>query len=107
MTKSHSSGNGNQMRHLVREGKSASKVLQAQIDTAVKLADREVGIQHSEFSIQNSGLPAADIGPRTSDLFSRAPSPQRPVPLPSGLPSAPTLAVPPPPAPDPISAVEY
>ncbi len=40
-----SSGNGNQMRQLIREGKSASKALQAQIDRAVALADQEIGIR--------------------------------------------------------------
>ena len=39
------------MRHLIREGKSASKVLQTQIDRAVALADQEVGIRHAEFSM--------------------------------------------------------
>jgi len=33
------------MRQLIREGKSTSKALQAQIDTAVALADREIGIR--------------------------------------------------------------
>ena len=32
------------MRQLIREGKSASKALQAQMDKAVALADREIGI---------------------------------------------------------------
>ena len=95
MKNAHSSGNGNQMRHLIREGKSASKVLQAQIDTAVKLADREVGIQHSEFSIQNSGV---DRQP----LLTPAP-----LTTPGGLPVAPTHAIPPTPAPEPISVADY
>src|ERR1039457_3881359 len=85
MKNSHSSGNGNQMRHLTREDKSSSKSLQARIDTAVKLADREVGIQHSEFSIQNS----AGNGPMARSS--------------SGLVAAPTSAVPPLPSPEPIS----
>ena len=33
------------MRQLIREGKSASKALQAQIDRAVALADQEIGIR--------------------------------------------------------------
>jgi hypothetical protein len=64
-----SSGNGHQTRALIRDMESASKRLQSQIDTAVALADREVGIQHSEFSIQNSPalpniqMPGANRGP--------------------------------------------
>lgn len=77
------------MRNLTREGKATSKALQGQIDRAVALADREVGIQHSEFSIQNS------------------PGPQPVVPRAGGLPIAPLHPVPDQPAPEPISVAAY
>ena len=54
MSNAHSSGNGNQMRHLIREGKSASKALQAQIDRAVALADHEVGISADHVNLSSS-----------------------------------------------------
>ena len=46
MTKPQSSGNGKQMRQLIRDGKSAAKTLQAQIDRAVALADQEIGVRY-------------------------------------------------------------
>jgi hypothetical protein len=82
------------MKHLIREGKSASKALQTQIDRAVKLADREIGIQHSEFSIQNSGGGQLPVANRQS-------------PISGGLPVAPKNSVPPTPEPEPISVAAY
>src|ERR1019366_7085036 len=102
MTKSQSSGNGNQMRQLIREGKSASKVLQAQIDTAVKLADREIGIRDTGHGIREHLSRTSAPAPLVPSPESRVPSLDF-----SGLPSAPTLAVPPTPPPDPISTAEY
>jgi hypothetical protein len=112
-----SSGNGHQTRALIRDMESASKRLQSQIDTAVALADREVGIQHSEFSIQNSPalpniqMPGANrgeaplAGPRvlTPNAQPLVPSPSTP----AGLPVAPTHAIPPPPQPEAISISGY
>ena len=86
------------MRLLIREGKSTSKTLQAQIDRAVALADREVGIQHSEFTIQNSGQSPIDRQP----LLTPAP-----LTTPGGLPVAPERGVPPTPPPEPISVGDY
>ena len=106
MNKAHSSGNGNQMRQLIREGKSASKALQAQIDRAVALADQEVGI--------------GQMGSRQVEMLSQLPtSPSAHLPtvdrqplntqvtIPGGLPVAPTNAVPPVPPPEPISVAAY
>jgi hypothetical protein len=90
MTKAHSSGNGNQMRQLIREGKSTSKALQAQIDTAVALADREVGISGESLSSSMTRWPDGPMAQSSS-----------------GLPVAPTHAVPPTPPPEPISAAAY
>ena len=97
------------MKHLIREGKSVSKALQAQIDKAVKLADKEIGIS-SERPLTRPPL-ASTLSPREraevllSSRFatpdSRLPntpparSPQSPLPTPGGLPVAPTHAVPP------------
>jgi hypothetical protein len=92
MTKAHSSGNGNQMRHLIRKGKSPSKALQAQIDRAVGLADREVGISGENVSLSISITRSPDLP------ISRSAS---------GLPVAPTHAVPPTPPPEPISVAAY
>jgi len=80
----HSSGNGHQIQELLREGRTVSKSLQAKIDRAVALADREVGIHHSQFTIPNS-----------------------PMTTPGGIPVAPTHSVPPPPPPEPITVAEY
>ena len=68
-----------------------SKALQTQIDKAVSLADTEIGLQPSSFSLQTSP----------------GPSPQPPVSTPGGLPVAPTHAVPPTPPPEPISVAAY
>jgi hypothetical protein len=115
MKNAHSSGNGNQMRQLLRESESASKALQAQIDTAVALADREVGI---------GGLPMADgrlpienlstdrqsaignSGQSTIDNRQSAIN-RSPLITPGGLPIAPTNSVPPTPPPEPISMANY
>ncbi len=102
MIKAHSSGNGHQMKHLIREGKSVSKALQAQIDTAVALADKELGI--------------GQIGSRQMEMLSTAQLPAvgrqpllTPAPLTTtgGLPVASTRAIPPPPPPEPISVADY
>ncbi len=78
------------MRKLMREEQSGKKKLQAQVDRAVALADREVGIQHSEFSLQPSLTPNA-------------------IPRPSagGLPVAPLNSVPITPPAEPISVADY
>ena len=60
MSKAHSSGNGNQMRHLIREGKSTSKALQAQIDRAVALADKEIGVRYQVSGVSKSPSLAPD-----------------------------------------------
>jgi len=103
------------MRQLLRESESASKALQAQIDTAVALADREVGI---------GGLPMADgrlpienlstdrqsaignSGQSTIDNRQSAIN-RSPLITPGGLPIAPTNSVPPTPPPEPISMANY
>jgi hypothetical protein len=90
----HSSGNGSQLRGLAHSGPSATKTLQAQIDHAVTLADREVGIHHSQFTIHNS--PPIDRMPLNT-----------PMTTPGGLPVAPTHSIPPPPPPEPISVADY
>jgi hypothetical protein len=90
----HSSGNGSQLRGLAHSGPSATKTLQAQIDQAVTLADREVGIHHSQFTIHNS--PPIDRMPLNT-----------PMTTPGGLPVAPTHSIPPPPPPEPISVADY
>ena len=59
-----SSGNGKQRGQSIREGRPASNKLQAQIDRALGLADREIGIQESGVRIPNSGVPASDLGRR-------------------------------------------
>jgi hypothetical protein len=125
MKKAHSSGNGNQMQHLIREGKSASKALQAQIDRAVALADKELGIgqvgsrQVEELStdhLPTSPSARLSTGPdfsmpgavRTAGPQSLTPNPQSLIPMtsPGGLPVAPTHAIPPTPPPEPISVAD-
>jgi hypothetical protein len=107
MSKAHSSGNGDQMRHLLREGRSLSKVLQAQIDTAVALADKEVGIRDSGLGIREqlsqtpnpqSLIPSIDRQP----LLAPAP-----LTMTGGLPVAPTRPIPPTPAPEPITVAAF
>jgi hypothetical protein len=107
MSKAHSSGNGDQMRHLLREGRSLSKVLQAQIDTAVALADKEVGIR-------DSGLGIREQLSQTPNPQSLIPSIDRqplltPAPLTTtgGLPVAPTRPIPPTPSPEPITVAAF
>jgi len=82
------------LRGLAHSGPSATKTLQAQIDHAVTLADREVGIHHSQFTIHNS--PPIDRMPLNT-----------PMTTPGGLPVAPTHSIPPPPPPEPISVADY
>ena len=88
------------MRHLIREGKSVSKALQAQIDTAVALADREIGISTDHVNLSSQITRSSDL-PITRSLT--------PAPLTTtgGLPVAPTRAIPPPPPPEPISVADY
>jgi hypothetical protein len=112
----HSSGNGSQMRHLKRESISSSKALQAQIDRAVALADREVGIgdlaiqrfsdlkslNHPIAQSPNTSMPGAARTPAQAGV---------PVPpamtTPGGLPVAPMRPVPITPPPEPISVAAY
>jgi hypothetical protein len=117
-----SSGNGNQSRHLIREGKSASKALQAQIDRALALADQEIGIR-GEGSLTQPPLAAtlspteraetlsSSLSPNTHPLIPGADRQPRLTPSPltttGGLPVAPERGVPPPPPPEPISVADY
>ncbi len=108
MTKAHSSGNGNQVRQLIREGKSASKALQAQIDRAVALADKEVGIgqigsRQMETLSQLPTSPSAHL-PAVDRQLLLTPAPLTTT---GGLPVAPTRSIPPTPAPEPISVADY
>jgi len=48
------------MRHLIREGKSTSKALQAQIDRAVALADKEIGVRYQVSGVSKSPSLAPD-----------------------------------------------
>jgi hypothetical protein len=115
MIKAHSSGNGHQIKHLIREGKSVSKMLQAQIDTAVALADREVGIRdtgHGTRELLSTGpnipMPGAARGAIDAQPF--VPSPVSRVPssvTTGGLPVAPERGIPPTPPPEPISVGAY
>jgi len=99
------------MRHLIREGKSASKALQAQIDRAVALADKEIGVGYQVSGAREQLSSGADIqmpgASRTGGVQPLVPSTQHPVPTPGGLPVAPTHAVPPTPPPEPISVTDY
>jgi hypothetical protein len=111
----HSSGNGSQMRHLKRESISTSKALQAQIDKAVALADKELGIgQIGNGQIEmlsqlptspSAHLRAADrpAGIHNSEfrIANSAPT------TPGGLPVAPLRPVPITPPPEPISVAAY
>ena len=94
------------MRQLIREGKSASKALQAQIDSAVKLAGQEVGIDRlpiadGRLPVQNQSTnyplpvfnPQASIGNHPLTIGSASPS------VSPGVPQTPP--------PDPISAAAY
>jgi hypothetical protein len=107
VTHLHPLGNGYSMKHKVREGKSAAKVLQAQIDHAVALADREVGIGKSP--IADGQLSVAEpLLDRQSKIENR----QFPVQSTidnrqSSIPIAPLHSVPPTPPPDSISVAEY
>ncbi|MDR3677320.1 MAG: hypothetical protein P4N24_17665 [Acidobacteriota bacterium] len=84
------------MKQLIREGKSASKALQAQIDTAVKLADREVGIGQS---------PIADpLLNRQSTIGNRQFPGQSPI---TNRQSPISSAIQPVPSPEPISIPDY
>jgi hypothetical protein len=124
------------MRKLIREGKSASKALQAQIDHAVALANKEIGIPAPRISRINTDrelLAQSAIDNQQSaiaDRLSQSPITNRQSPIPdpsfqspitnrqsqiglpssrlaSGLPVAPTHAVPPTPPPEPISVAAY
>ncbi len=99
------------MRQLIREGKSASKVLQAQIDRAVALADTEVGI--GPLPMADGRLSIADPLFNRQSAIENRPSPgqstigNRPSAIAGGLPVAPMHAVPPTPPPEPISVAAY
>jgi hypothetical protein len=95
------------MKHSIREGKSAAKVLQAQIDRAVALADREIGIDKSPTADGQLSV-AEPLFDRQSKIDNRQFSGQSTLGnWQSAIPAAPTFAVPPTPAPDPISTAEY
>jgi|GEM_PF-1001383 hypothetical protein len=107
MAKAPRSGNGDQMRHLLREGRSLSKVLQAQIDSAVKLADREVGI--GDLAIERlSDLKSPNHQITQSPMIDRQPL-LTPAPMTTtgGLPVAPTRPIPPTPPPEPITVAAF
>jgi hypothetical protein len=78
------------MKHLSREGNSDSKVLQSQIDGAVALADREVGIAQTSID----ALSQSTVGNRQSTIS-------------GGISVAPVNSVPAMPPPEPISAADY
>ncbi len=94
-----SSGNGNQTRALVRELRSARRALNSQIDVAVKLADKEIGISSNPFT-RSPDLPIT----RLSDRLPLTPLPMT---TPGGLPVAGMHPVPPMPAPEKISIADY
>ncbi len=96
------------MRHLIREGKSVSKALQARMDKAVALADREIGIS-GEGPLTRAPL-ASTLSPRErAETLSSSltPNPQSLIPTPGGLPVAPVHSVPITPPPEPISVAAY
>jgi hypothetical protein len=101
------------MRHLIREGKSTSKALQAQIDQAVALADKEIGLRDSGLGVREMLSTDPDFSMpgavRTAGSQSLNPNPQslNPMTTPGGLPVAPTHAIPPTPPPEPISVAAY
>src|SRR5208282_2288454 len=110
MIKAHNSGNGSQMRQLIREGKSASKALQAQIDRAVALADKEIGIQSPQITRMSTDrelLSQSPITNRQSPIDRQPLLTPAPLTTTGGLPVAPTHAIPPPPAPEAISVADY
>ena len=76
-----------------------SKALQTQIDKAVSLADTEIGLHPSSFTLQTSPVPRPQ--PLTPG------GARSPLTTPGGLPVAPTHAVPPTPPPEPISVAAY
>jgi hypothetical protein len=78
------------MKHLSREGNSDSKVLQSQIDGAVALADREVGIAQTSID----ALSQSTVGNRQSTIS-------------GGISVAPVNSVPAMPPPEPTSAADY
>jgi len=116
------------MRQLIRDGKSVAKHLQSQIDQAVALADREIGIREtgdgarellSQSRLTNRQSPVDEgrlsiADPRfnhQSPIANHQSSGAGPAPSPgfsAGGPTvAPTHAVPPTPEPEPISAAAY
>jgi hypothetical protein len=98
------------MRHLIREGKSVSKVLQAQIDTAVKLADQEIGIQSPRIPRMDTDrelLSQSPITNRQSPIDRQPLLTPAPLTTTGGLPVAPLRGIQPPPPPEPISVGEY
>jgi hypothetical protein len=97
------------MRHLIRDGKSASKTLQTQIDRAVALADKEIGVG---YQVPGAREKLASASPDTRHLtpgtFSIDRQPLNPpMTTPGGLPVAPTHSVPMTPPPEPISVADY
>jgi hypothetical protein len=111
MTKSPSSGNGNQMRHLIREGKSAAKVLQAQIDRAVALADKEIGVGYqvpgAREKLSSASPDTRHLTPGTFSVDRQPLLTPSPLTATGGLPVAPERGIPPTPPPEPISVAAY
>ena len=95
------------MRQLIREGKSASKALQAQIDRAVALADREIGIRRLGIRHSGTALPVPITNSPLAQSRRQPVLDSRPTHHLGGLPVAPTHAIPPTPPPEPISVADY
>jgi hypothetical protein len=104
MAKGDGSGNGDQMRHLLREGRSLSKVLQAQIDTAVQLADREIGIRDPGLGVRAPSPQSLTPNPAIDRQPLLTPAPLTTT---GGLPVAPTRPIPPTPAPEAITVAAF
>ena len=96
---------GNTMRPLIRHKISAQQARQAQIERAVRLADKEIGISGQGLGVRGE-IRSSDFGPQTSDSLSRSPLLSA-SPSPGGLPLAPLRPVPMTPAPEPISVADY
>lgn len=96
---------------MVREAKSATKLLQQQLDRAVALADREVGITEALSTSfgPNIEMPGASRAPLDAQPLNPKLQPPTLAPMTTsgGLPTAPTRAIPPTPAPEAISLQNY